>query len=809
MTRQPFVLRMAGAPFAWLAELADGETAGLAREIVAAEREQEERVGRTGSKEVLEAVRASRDRGLLRAARTGRGTIAVDRIESPPVRALFAEIAAGWAALDGLAARLRQRHDEALTEARHRVSRRFATDNALRDMLFALNPGSYPEIARWLDRLPPDPGGWRTKDRVKVDPLTLYLQRVCAKNDSTGRAGPFAVGVFDPDVPGLHAVEAPLRRHVLISRWAADAVLAWLAREADTSQVVAPRRAPGVAVTGGNVDQLLFDYTEQHGDLDRAVGPLVHHDDLSIVDLDVLRACDGQRAPAEISAAVGRDAEPSLARLAACGLVLRQPEIPYGVEDPLPLLDQLARATGSASAQELVLRFAASTETLAHGDVTHRQARLDELADLFTRTVGGAPTRNNGGFYEDRALVYEESTGRFDPLVLGAELTRRVRSALPLITGTYLFLPRRQLRLEGDLLAEWFAGRFPFGSVPVNRYLRAYADDQARLGPAYARLAEEVNRWHARLRDAASGCGSAAQFQEWLVEHGDPMPAVCDIDLMFAGARQADGLAQPTRLVVTEVHSDEELLTHGMFAPFVEKVHPTFTGEVLDGYRGLVGADEVIMNATIRHYNKTFARRLLDCPDIEACDRSPAPPELRRHLADLVVVRGPDGLRLVERASGRGVRLVALPLAWLRLPYNPMSVFGFPKRRTGSLFSIEPGENLPEVSFDDVLLSRRAWSVASAELAGRTGADGFLAVQRLRDRLGLPRHVFARIAGERKPIYVDLDSPLLVRQLSRFAVRATSVSMSEMVPGPDELWARCGGQAYTSELRFAAFDARR
>ncbi|MGE5830284.1 MAG: lantibiotic dehydratase, partial [Micromonosporaceae bacterium] len=320
---------------------------------------------------------------------------------------------------------------------------------------------------------------------------------------------------------------------------------------------------------------------------------------------------------------------------------------------------------------------------------------------------------------------------------------------------------------------------------------------------------DEMARWQARLRDAATGLGAAARFQGWLAEHGEPMPAVCDIDLMFAGAGSAVGIAQPTRLVVTEVHSDEELLTHGMFAPFVEKVHPTFTDDVLDGYRSLVGGDEIIMDATIRHYNKTFARRLLDCPEIEACDRSPAPPELRRHLADLVVEAAPDGLRLVERASGRAVRLVALPLAWLGLRYNPMSVFGFPKRRTGSLFSIEPGEHLPEVSFDDVLLSRRAWSVAAEELTDRVGAEGFLAVQRLRDRLGLPRHVFVRIADEGKPIYVDLDSPLLIRQLSRFAARAASVGFWEMVPGPGELWARFGGQAYTSELRFAAFDARR
>src|SRR4029450_2967322 len=111
MARQPFVLRMAGAPFAWLAELADEESVGLARAIVAAERTQQARGRRIGTEEVLAAVRASGDRGLLRAARTGRGRIAPDRVDSAPVRAQFVEIAAGWAGLDQLAGALRASSD--------------------------------------------------------------------------------------------------------------------------------------------------------------------------------------------------------------------------------------------------------------------------------------------------------------------------------------------------------------------------------------------------------------------------------------------------------------------------------------------------------------------------------------------------------------------------------------------------------------------------------------------------------------------------------------------------------------------------
>ena len=77
-----------------------------------------------------------------------------------------------------------------------------------------------------LDRISLDPADWRTKDRAKLDPLTLYLQRMCAKNDSTGHVGPFTVGTFDPDTDGLHWTEVPLRHHTFLSRWTA---LCWCA----------------------------------------------------------------------------------------------------------------------------------------------------------------------------------------------------------------------------------------------------------------------------------------------------------------------------------------------------------------------------------------------------------------------------------------------------------------------------------------------------------------------------------------------------------------------------------------------------
>ena len=230
--------------------------------------------------------------------------------------------------------------------------------------------------------------------------------------------------------------------------------------------------------------------------------------------------------------------------------------------------------------------------------------------------------------------------------------------------------------------------------------------------------------------------------------------------------------------------------------------------EVLAVYCGLLGDGKSLMNAAMQHSDKTFNRRPPDCPDIESADRSPLRPHPRRQLAALLVVCGPAGMRMVERATGRTVRPVAAPLSWLRLPRNPLEIFGLLRRRSGGRFDVRPGECLREVAFGDLVPSMRAWLVNAAELAARDARDGFLAVRRLRERLDLPRHVHARSTAEVKPIYVDLDSPLLVRQLTRFVAHADHVRFTEMAPGPEKLWLRPGGQVCTSELRFAKFDGR-
>jgi len=79
---------------------------------------------------------------------------------------------------------------------------------------------------------------------------------------------------------------------------------------------------------------------------------------------------------------------------------------------------------------------------------------------------------------------------------------------------------------------------------------------------------------------------------------------------------------------------------------------------------------------------------------------------------------------------------------------------------------------------------------------------------------GMPRHLFCRFAGERKPIYADLTSLASIDLISRSLRRSrrtvgpdATVNFVEMMPTPDQAWLTdAQGQRYTAELRMVAVD---
>jgi hypothetical protein len=79
---------------------------------------------------------------------------------------------------------------------------------------------------------------------------------------------------------------------------------------------------------------------------------------------------------------------------------------------------------------------------------------------------------------------------------------------------------------------------------------------------------------------------------------------------------------------------------------------------------------------------------------------------------------------------------------------------------------------------------------------------------------GMPRRIFVRMPEEPKPTYLDVESTVLARVFCRLVRRRAEsperlVSVSEMLPRPEDSWLELDGERYTSELRLAAVDLTR
>jgi lantibiotic biosynthesis protein len=95
---------------------------------------------------------------------------------------------------------------------------------------------------------------------------------------------------------------------------------------------------------------------------------------------------------------------------------------------------------------------------------------------------------------------------------------------------------------------------------------------------------------------------------------------------------------------------------------------------------------------------------------------------------------------------------------------------------------------LPRVVSGRAVLSRMTWNLGERDLAAFTqprGAGQYRAVQELRARLGLPRHV--ALADADNELACDLDNLLCVEALAHQLRRRTSATLVELLPGPGQL----------------------
>ncbi|MCX4692887.1 lantibiotic dehydratase [Streptomyces sp. NBC_01408] len=734
-----------------------------------------------------------------------------------------AELVARWE-------RYEAEHQERMEAGRSHVAAAFRENDALREVLLLSNDAHFEHFAAWLDR---GVTVFGKRDRKMADLLVRYLQRVTSKNETTAHFGPIAAGRLVPGSTGVDWRDGgEPRRRTYFSHWAAELLAEALSGSPGLRPMVRPRRRPLVftedagrvvayapTTTTGFLADWRFERTA-----DEAVPP---------GHIWLLDRCDGERTVAELRRGWpfggqngGFDA--TLADLTERDWAVARFEIPVGVADPLEALrDALPAADASpdaARAHRVVARLVRLLADFTEAPHRARPAALAAVKQEFTALSGAEPNRGEGRHYADRAVLYEECHSRVEDLTLGSDIERLLTEELAPVYDLILAGPRLRVRRERKILADWIVRRFGAQRrVPLAEFYAGYFEDRDLLlveCDAVDRELEELDDTitDAMLADAHPGSTevrvTAGRLRDLAAVRPDDPAVVCNPDVLLAAGSARDIEEGRVTAVLGECHAVRELLCHASYAPLLAEREPDLAELAHEAYQRMLSPDEVLCDVVRSHPNKTGAQLRFPVPDVEITGKSGKD---RRHVLTpgqlYVVVR--DG-RAELRAEGIGQRLrpLSVPAGGRSIRQDPLAPLGFPRHYGGVSLRSRNRDRMPRISYGRTVLRRASWRVPAAGFrgsrpfpgAGDGDAADFHAVQELRERLGLPRHLFAKVPGEPKPLYVDLDAPLLVRQLCRRARGAAGkTELSEMLPGPDQLWLSLDGQGHTAELRYAVF----
>jgi hypothetical protein len=640
----------------------------------------------------------------------------------------------------------------------------------------------------------------RSDTRRAERQLVAYLERFCAKNDTSSFFGPIDYGHTStesgPEPVGGRVTD----RAAFLAHWAVTALAVALAADPDirlwlrpalsAACTVLPDERPGkvgvrVVVAGRALTE---DKTSSFGGSAAAV----------------LRLLDGARTTADIAAELGDESVAAvLDRLAVAGLVRLTPDVPVTVPHPSRWLrDWLAALPDECAAKKLwldrITPLLDIESAFAHASFDDKRELLAVAERHFQQVTGVDPRRGGGELYADRTLYYEEAVGAASPFTLDPSVTDLILQRLAPVLDVYAahaLAAQRDVRRAGAArLAAMLAEGGGERALALATVVSALREVPLPAAP---------NHWAAAVQEQVRGRENerVVDLDPALV----PQPAAGDLasealltscDLMLVADSVDDVRAGRFDIVVGECH--DQLLVWGWPLYFHDDpaaVQRAGEEALRDVCGGLVYGN-VVPTRRVKISPFQYPGPAITLGGVRPGGDDEVP------IAS-VTARISDGRPVL---SAPGVDAFGL--------YNAEQqtfahrIFAAPRLVPPP--AVETGTHTPRLQIGGVVVQRERWRLRKADLFGAAahtgdGVDLLLAYRSCVRRFTLPRYVFARVPGDRKPMFVDAASWFSLQALYHLIPDDRDVVLTEMVPGPEGLWLRGEGGRHCAELRMTAF----
>jgi hypothetical protein len=742
---------------------------------------------------------------------TGFPAAGLDWLTAPECAAAADALLDGRAGADSFEAA----YAEAVAES-SRTVQRIAGDPLFREAVAWQNPSLIPILAKLTAGGVPVGCQARRRRQIREDMVARYWQRYCAKNETIGFFGPVTWVTVDPAAATTRAVPGPAltrRRRVSFEYWALELFAARLAQDTEIR----------LWLPVGVHPQLTVDHDQR-----RVLRPDGAPVPLSELESEVLARCDGRPAAA-VTAVVAQSAVPpraevevgrTLVDLTDRGVLRWGFDLPYNssAEDALragiaALPDAVARKRAADGFDRL--DAARTAVAAAAGDPNRLTHALAELDATFVAVTGSAPERMRGQAYAGRRLCYEDTVRDLD-VTVGAPVLEALSAPMAILLSAARWLAGAMADAYAAAFREIYAEVIEPGEpgVPLSRLwepaTRLISGDAA---PAEAVAAEFARRWAALFeleKQVAGTSGLVLRSRDLAAQAGELFAAagpawagarIHSPDLQICATSAAALARGEFTIVLGEMHIAWPTLDSAVLAdlhPAPERLLAAYAADIGPQFRPLYPTDWP-------RYTGRLAP-ILGVQDHQlAFAAAPgARPGRLLPITALTVTESVGELIAVARDGRQWPlgELFALLVGWV----------------ASEAFRLTPGgAHSPRITVDDMVLTRETWRTTVGD-SGFGAAQGrpnlYLAARCWRRKLGLPEKVFARVATEIKPVYVDFTSPRYVSAFCTMlrAAQASSgadvqVVFTELLPGPDEAWVPDGeGRRYFSELRLQLRD---
>ncbi|GER90130.1 hypothetical protein KDW_42920 [Dictyobacter vulcani] len=660
---------------------------------------------------------------------------------------------------------------------------------------------------------------FNNRQRKNAYLITKYLTRYCTKNDSIGFFGPVGWAQWQADASTPISVEPGpqllSQRNVFFETWGIDMLGELLARDPALRPWARPRPMPALCLDGNN---LLLPFGS----------PVT----LSPLEATVFAACNGQRSAREIVQQVveadsqvtpdaiytiletfhnqqrlcwsfevsmeGRYPEQALRHL----LQDVQPvELRQRACESLDLLEQKRAAVSAAAGNQELLAVA-----------------LADLNQAFSACTQQSATRLAGEMYAARTLAYEDCQ-RDIQVTLGPSLQHELEQPLLLLVKSARWFTAEAARryahayfaIYRDLVQKTGSARVNF--VAFWSWMQPLMDASSPQAPIHEVILEFQQRWAhiLQLPDGQSHVNYSCAELRSRVEQA-----------FAASAPGWRGACYHSPDILISA-SDPAAIANGEYSLVLGEFHQainTMDGSALVGQHpdpdALIQAfchdlpDPLIIPLAPRHFMRGNRTQQVfmsekDWRFVYGTDTAGYDPQKTLLYGNLVLEEQAGELVVSTRDGQQQFPLLHV-------------LEGFLSPLVCDHWQLLPvAQHTPRISFDRLVICREAWRFLPEELpflSSQNLLEEYTELRRWIRENSLPRFLFVRISGERKPFYVDTASPISVqilikalRQVQTGYKQEHPVVFSEMLPDPEHAWLMdAQNNHYTSELRVVIVD---